>query len=356
MPDRLCSEAVDLARSAAVELAGEDAVGEHLGAEADGDRVVTHSFGCLMPAYRGWRWAVTVARASRSRRVTVDESVLLPDSDAVLAPEWLPWSDRLRPGDLGPGDLLPTGEDDPRLEPGWAGTDFAGDEALVDEPEVAALDESPSAEAVEEVTEAIHEARAARERAESADGEAARAATDRGAIASVARELGLTRARVLSRHGLLEAADRWGEEFGPDTPMAQAAPDQCATCGFLMPLSGPLRQAFGVCANAYSPADGRVVALTYGCGAHSEAAVMPAPPHPATPVLDETRTDPFDLRPERPAEEPAGAGAAQPEGAEPEGAQAEAGEHEAVREGGAAAERAGAAPEDDMAAAALGHA
>jgi hypothetical protein len=29
-------------------------------------------------------------------------------------------------------------------------------------------------------------------------------------------------------------------------------------------------QAFGVCANAFAPADGRVVALNYGCGAHSE--------------------------------------------------------------------------------------
>jgi hypothetical protein len=40
-----------------------------------------------------------------------------------------------------------------------------------------------------------------------------------------------------------------------------------------------------------------VVSLTYGCGGHSEAAVMPKPPQPAAPVIDETRVDPFPLRP-----------------------------------------------------------
>ena len=60
-------------------------MGEHLGAHADGERLVTHDFACLDPAYRGWRWAVTVTRASRSKTVTVDEAVLLPGPDALLA-------------------------------------------------------------------------------------------------------------------------------------------------------------------------------------------------------------------------------------------------------------------------------
>jgi DUF3027 family protein len=69
--------------------------------------------------------------------------------------------------------------------------------------------------------------------------------------------------------------------------MAQAAPANCVSCGFLAPIAGSLSQAFGVCANEYSPADGRLVSLGYGCGAHSEAAVMPGPPQPAPMVLDE---------------------------------------------------------------------
>ena len=85
-PDALCLAAVDLARAAAVETAGVMGVGEHLGAQADGDRVVTHFFACPHPGYQGWRWSVTVARASRAKIVTIDEVVLLPGDGALVAP------------------------------------------------------------------------------------------------------------------------------------------------------------------------------------------------------------------------------------------------------------------------------
>lgn len=124
--DAVCVAAVDLARAAAVALESPAAVGEHLGYEPEDERVVTHYFACLMPSYVGWRWAVTVARASRAKEATVSETLLLPSTDAMLAPEWVPWSERLRPGDLGPGDLLPTPEDDPRLLPGYTGADELG--------------------------------------------------------------------------------------------------------------------------------------------------------------------------------------------------------------------------------------
>ncbi|MFD7700165.1 DUF3027 domain-containing protein [Streptomyces caelestis] len=277
-PDRLCAEAVDLARAAAEEVAAPGVVGEHEGLVSEGDRVVTHFFGCHEPGYRGWRWAVTVARASRAKIVTVDEAVLLPGPDAVLAPEWVPWSERLRPGDMGPGDLLPTDAEDLRLEPG-----FSGEE------------EPPPGSAVSGEMADLVEA----EDAEVTEGTPAHLAVtpSRGTIAAVAEELGMRRARVLSRYGLHIAADRWEESFGAKTPMAQAAPASCMSCGFLTPIGGSLGQAFGVCANEFSPADGHVVSLAYGCGGHSEAAVMPKPPQPAPPVIDETRVDPFPLRP-----------------------------------------------------------
>lgn len=106
-------------------------------------------------------------------------------------------------------------------------------------------------------------------------------------IGSVAYEIGMGRRRVLSREGLHAAADRWEEEFGPKSPMAIAAPAPCLSCGFLLPITGSLRQAFGVCANEFSPADGRVVSLGYGCGGHSEAAVMPPAVEPSPMVLDD---------------------------------------------------------------------
>ena len=224
--DARCAEAVELARAAAVEVAGTP-VGDHLGVEvepeAGGGHVATHSFAATDPAYVGWRWAVTVARAAGQDDVTVDEVVLLPGEAALLAPGWVPWSERVQPGDLGPGDLLPPDADDPRLVPAYADVD--ADELPFD----------------------LH------------------------------RELGLGRPRVLSLDGRADAAERWYEgEAGPDTPVAKAAPGQCRDCGFLVPLAGALGRVFGACANAMAPDDGRVVALTHGCGAHSETVVEQA--------------------------------------------------------------------------------
>ncbi|MFC5910973.1 DUF3027 domain-containing protein [Streptacidiphilus monticola] len=276
-PDRQCAEAVEFARRAAVELAGVSAVGEHLGLDVDGDRVVTHYFATLDTAYRGWRWAVTVTRAARSKVVTLDETVLLPGPEALVAPQWVPWSERLRPGDLGPGDLLPTPEDDPRLEPGWSGSDDTTPATAELEAEEDQASDLAGGEDVAIEPAAPHE---------------------RAQIASVARELGFGRARVLSRLGLELAADRWEKDYGAHTPMAQAAPASCESCGFLVPIGGKLGQAFGVCANEFSPGDGHVVALDYGCGGHSEAAVMPAPVRPAPPVLDELQLEAVRLKPE----------------------------------------------------------
>ncbi|MFI8099644.1 DUF3027 domain-containing protein [Streptomyces sp. NPDC086023] len=273
-PDRLCAEAVELARAAAEEAAAPGSVGEHVSVVAEGDRVVTHFFECTDAGYRGWRWAVTVARASRAKVVTLDETVLLPGPDALLAPEWVPWSERLRPGDMGPGDLLPTEADDLRLEPGYSGEDAPPPNSVVSE-EVRDLADAEDVAFTDRVT-----------------------VPERGSITSVAEELGMRRARVLSRYGLHTAADRWDEAFGAKTPMAQAAPASCVSCGFLMKIGGSLGQAFGVCANEFGPADGRLVSLSYGCGGHSEAAVMPKPPRPAPPVLDSMGADAFPLRPD----------------------------------------------------------
>lgn len=234
--DDTLAAAVDVARAAA-EQEAPGLVGDHVGVEADDERLATHLFTTLDPAYRGWRWAVTLVRAPRSHEVTVDEVVLLPGDDALLAPAWVPWSERLRPGDLGVGDLLPTPADDPRL----VATFFAGD----DEEEQ-----------------------------------------------QVAWEFGLGRARMLSYDGRVAAVERWyAGDPGPEAAIARAAPAACATCGFFVQLAGALRQAFGVCANELAPDDGRVVAVDHGCGAHSEAVVVPSAPPPAPPLLDEFGID-----------------------------------------------------------------
>ena len=56
---------------------------------------------------------------------------LLPGPESLVAPEWVPWSDRIRPGDLGVGDVLPA--DDARLVPGMSGSDEI--DAIIDRDE-----------------------------------------------------------------------------------------------------------------------------------------------------------------------------------------------------------------------------
>jgi len=144
----------------------------------------------------------------------------LPGGGALLPPPWVPWAERVQPDDLGPGDLLPPPGDDPRLVPAYADVD------------------------AERLPFDLH------------------------------REMGLGRPRVLSLDGRADAAERWYEgPPGPDAPIAKAAPARCASCGFFAPMAGALGRVFGACANGMAPDDGRVVALTHGCGAHSETVV-----------------------------------------------------------------------------------
>jgi hypothetical protein len=252
-PDSALAAAVDLARTAVLEVAPAAHVGDHVEATAEAELLLTHYFACLAPGYHGWRWAATVVRPPGHDVVTVAEVVLLPGSGALLAPAWLPWNERVRPGDLGPGDLFPTSPEDPRLEPGYTGLDA-----------LEAVDEADS---------------------------------DLAPLRPEQWELGLGRETVLSPYGRDLAAERWYEgDFGPSAPMAKAAPGNCRTCGFLLPLGGLVGQAFGVCANSFG-ADGRVIALEYGCGAHSSVREIEGTGVPVTEmVVDEYDNDPLELR------------------------------------------------------------
>ena len=281
--DPTCAEAVDVARDALADVAPAGTVGDHLGAEPEQERMALHLFEADLPGYRGWRWAVTVMRASRSKQVTIGETVLLPGSDSLLSPEWVPWTERLRPGDLGVGDVLPTDEDDARLEPGWNALEDAVD---VIDPEIVIVAEivdqaAAGAEIVDEAEAPAH----LDDDAEKADDDGW---VDADAVLAVALELDLARPRVLSPIGLDDATDRWtAGDQGPSAAIAQSAPAQCLSCGFRIPLKGSLGHAFGLCANEISPSDGRVVSLDHGCGAHSEAVVVPTMAERPDPVIDE---------------------------------------------------------------------
>lgn len=245
-PDAAALAAVDVARDALLLGAEPADVGDHLGHVVEGDRVVTHLFACTRPGYVGWRWSVTVARAPRQKQVTVDEVVLIPGDEAIVAPEWVPYRERIRPGDMSPGDLLPVDDDDPRLVPTYS----FGDDPLD--------------------------------------------ADEKAQVRQVAQDLGLGRVRTLSPLGREIAAQRWYDgDGGPNNPVAQAAPDNCHTCGFLVRIAGPLSELFGVCANGDANDDGRVVSFDHGCGAHSEVRLAKKhEPQPLPePVVDTVSTD-----------------------------------------------------------------
>lgn len=107
--------AIEIARWALEEL-GEGGIGKHVGVAGVGRNVATHRFAADVPGYPGWEWHVVVACAQGSRDVTVNEVALVPGGDALKAPEWVPYEERLRPGDLGPGDLMPPLPGDERLD------------------------------------------------------------------------------------------------------------------------------------------------------------------------------------------------------------------------------------------------
>ncbi len=98
-PDAVLAAAIDVAREAITTIARPDEIGAHVAARTEGDRLVTHLFESRLPGYVGWHWFAVVTRNSRSKVVTVSELGLLPSEDSVLAPEWVPWAERVRPED-----------------------------------------------------------------------------------------------------------------------------------------------------------------------------------------------------------------------------------------------------------------
>lgn len=235
-------EAVSAALAALADAVDPASVGEHQRVVPEADGIVLHYFAAELAGYRGWSWVVSATELDGS--LTINDVVLLPGEDAITAPAWTPYRERIKPGDLGPGDVLPPEEDDIRLVPAWAEGDGEG--------------QTP----------------------------------DR----FFARDVGLGREWVLSAEGRDMAAQRWHDgAHGPRAAIAQHSGRSCRTCGFLISLAGPLAESFGVCANGMATDDGKVVAFDHGCGAHSGARISRAarPQKLPAPVLDTVSTDDF---------------------------------------------------------------
>lgn len=233
-----------IAKAVAIEVADEDnQVGDFVEAIDLGDDVTDFRFETRVRGYEGWQWSVTLYHDVELDHWTVNESSLVPTDKALRPPAWIPWKDRLEPTDLAVTDSIGTEPDDPRLEEGFRATD-AGEGAPAETPEMSETSET-SKEDVEDAVEKFE----------------------------------LSRRHVLTPLGRAQTAKRWYE--GPRGPKSlstkTADGNPCSTCGFFIPLKGELNLLFGVCANKWSPDDGRVVSVDHGCGEHSEI----EPPEPS---------------------------------------------------------------------------
>lgn len=85
---------LDVARAAAVENAGEKAVSKFVELIDEGDGAFSFVFEARLEGYQGWLWSVTLFD-SGDEAPTISEVVLLPGEQALLAPAWVPWSERL---------------------------------------------------------------------------------------------------------------------------------------------------------------------------------------------------------------------------------------------------------------------
>lgn len=244
---QLALTASDVARAAILESVPSEHVGaviDVVALEADDSNVAIalHTFEAKSPAYPGWYWAVAVIAIEGQGYCTVSEINLLPGAQALVPSSWTPWSERIEPGDLDVGDLLPTAVDDERLTAGFTGLD----------------------ELAEDI-EPLH---------------------------PVQWEMGLGREQILSTIGLERAVARWfSGDTGPRAAMAKAAPANCGSCGFLTPIGGSLGQVFGICANEFGAADGQLVATTFGCGAHSSVRPDVKAPVPVVPLVIDDESD-----------------------------------------------------------------
>ncbi len=82
------------ARAALAEITPTGTVGELLEQVVEDDGVVTLRFAATMAGYPGWRWTVSLAELP-GEAPSVLETELMPGEGALIAPDWVPWADRL---------------------------------------------------------------------------------------------------------------------------------------------------------------------------------------------------------------------------------------------------------------------
>ncbi|MGR2753680.1 DUF3027 domain-containing protein [Agromyces arachidis] len=92
--DEVLLASAALAQRALLETTPPETVGSLIGHVVEDEHVLSLHFAADLSGYPGWHWSVTLARVEDGEP-TVLETELMPGERALLAPEWVPWSERL---------------------------------------------------------------------------------------------------------------------------------------------------------------------------------------------------------------------------------------------------------------------
>lgn len=281
-----------LAKSVAIVSADDpEDVGDFANQIELGDDVTDFRFICLKRGYEGWQWAVTLYHDQECDTWTVNESSLVPTDESLLAPAWVPWKDRLEAKDISVTDVLGTDPNDSRMEDGFRRTE-AGESKEDDNAADAVADKADTTP--DSGSKADGDVNAVDTRDDKSDksggGSVSSDQTNDDAdtkteSSDIDPETGLSvdaeeaiedfhlsRRHVMSPMGRSQTAQRWYQgQHGPKSLSTKiSGGNLCSTCAFFIGLKGDLDTMFGVCANRWSPDDGRVVSVDHGCGEHSE--------------------------------------------------------------------------------------
>ncbi len=271
------SEPLKLAEEVLHEVADSaEHIGDFVKSIELGDNVYDYRFVSLLPGYEGWQWSVTLYHDIELDSWTVNESSLTPTDESLLAPDWIPWKDRILASDLSPTDSIGTDPDDERIEQGVSAQDLSSDES----------DKSGGFNESDDESDGV---------SSTATSSVATSKTSREDLEEAIDRFELGRTHVLSAKGRAETAERWyNGPHGPKSLSTRTAGGRtCEECGFFIPLQGELGKMFGVCANKWSQDDGKVVSRDHGCGEHSE--ILPADPTPMWIQPEPTINDGYDF-------------------------------------------------------------
>ncbi|TCD53618.1 DUF3027 domain-containing protein [Alloscardovia theropitheci] len=318
-PVQVDTAVIDYAHEALQHVADDEShVGKFIIAGEVADNVIDFRFSSHIMGYEGWQWSITLYHDKDADKWTINESSLIPTEKALLAPEWIPWKDRLIPSDISPTDVLGTDPDDARLESGASSTDNEGslvtpesDDKTLENSGLEASEISADTSNVTDTNggttntlsdnthtqdvsfrktvDTSESSSVDREGAELGQTSSDEIVTDdqEQQAKEIIEEFNLSRSRVLSPAGRSQTADRWYTgPHGPKSLSTKVAHGKtCQTCGFFVQIQGELGTMFGVCANKWSQDDGRVVSVDHGCGEHSDI-------EPPTPTAMWIQPDP----------------------------------------------------------------